>query len=51
MSPAAAPGSNAASLNELSHPLDKKAAYGLWEWGSVWRDCGLGGAAGSAASK
>jgi hypothetical protein len=38
MSPAVASGSKAASL-------DKKVVYGLWEWGSLWRDCGFGGTA------
>jgi uncharacterized damage-inducible protein DinB len=36
---------------QLGHPVDKKAAYGLWEWGSLWRECGFGGTAGSGASK
>jgi uncharacterized damage-inducible protein DinB len=27
---------------QLGYPIDKKAAYGLWEWGSLWRDCGFG---------
>jgi|HubBroStandDraft_3_1064219.scaffolds.fasta_scaffold536966_1 hypothetical protein len=44
MSPAAAPGSKAACL-------DKKVAYGLWEWGALWGDCGFEGTVGSAASK
>lgn len=36
---------------QLGHPIDKKAAYGLWEWGSLWRDCGFESAAESAPSK
>ncbi len=27
---------------QLGHAIDKKTAYGLWEWGSLWRDCGFG---------
>ena len=22
--------------------LDKKLNFGMWEWGSLWRECGLG---------
>jgi hypothetical protein len=56
MSPAAAPESKAASLDFRkalleTFAIDKKAACGLWEWGSLWRDCGFGNAAGRAASK
>jgi uncharacterized damage-inducible protein DinB len=27
---------------QLGHPVDTKAADGLWEWGSLWHNCGFG---------
>ena len=27
---------------QLGHPVPTKTGFGLWEWGSLWRDCGFG---------
>jgi uncharacterized damage-inducible protein DinB len=37
--------------HQANNPVPTKASYGLWEWGSLWRDCGFAGATGSASSK
>jgi uncharacterized damage-inducible protein DinB len=33
------------------HPVDPKVAYGLWERGSLWRDCGFGRPSGGTSSR
>jgi len=27
---------------QVGHPVPTKTGFGLWEWGSLWRDCGFG---------
>lgn len=27
---------------QAGHPLPPKTGFGLWEWGSLWRECGFG---------
>jgi len=27
---------------QVGHPVDAKTGFGLWEWGSLWRECGFG---------
>jgi uncharacterized damage-inducible protein DinB len=27
---------------QVGHPLPAKTGFGLWEWGSLWRECGFG---------
>jgi uncharacterized damage-inducible protein DinB len=27
---------------QVGHPLPAQAGFGLWEWGSLWRECGFG---------
>ena len=27
---------------QVGHPLPAKVGFGLWEWGSLWRECGFG---------
>ena len=26
---------------QLGMPVDSKASYGLWEWGTLWKECGF----------
>lgn len=26
---------------QLGMPVDRKASYGLWEWGTLWKECGF----------
>jgi uncharacterized damage-inducible protein DinB len=26
---------------QLGHPLPQKAGFGMWEWGSRWKECGF----------
>jgi uncharacterized damage-inducible protein DinB len=28
---------------QVGHPLPKQATFGMWEWGSRWKECGFGG--------
>ena len=28
---------------QLGHPLGKQAEFGMWEWGTRWKECGFGG--------
>src|SRR5271165_4529719 len=28
--------------HQLGHPLPPKINFGLWEWGTLWRECGFG---------
>jgi len=32
-----------ALARQLGHPLPKQATFGMWEWGSRWKECGFGG--------
>jgi len=42
MTPAAEPEPKAADLDcEPGHPIAAKAGFGLWEWGTLWRECGF----------
>lgn len=25
---------------QVGHPIDAKASFGLWEWGTLWKECG-----------
>jgi len=27
---------------QVGHPVPQKTVFGLWEWGSLWRECGFG---------
>ncbi len=36
---------------QVGHAVETKAAYGLWEWGTLWRDCGFGGRTESVSTK
>jgi uncharacterized damage-inducible protein DinB len=27
---------------QVGHPLPGQIGFGLWEWGSLWRECGFG---------
>jgi uncharacterized damage-inducible protein DinB len=36
---------------QVDHPVDAKAAYGLWERGSLLRQCGLGRTSGDLSSR
>jgi len=27
---------------QVGHPVPTKTGFGLWEWGSLWRECGFG---------
>ncbi len=27
---------------QVGHPVAPQIGFGLWEWGSLWRDCGFG---------
>jgi uncharacterized damage-inducible protein DinB len=27
---------------QVGHPLTAKVNFGLWEWGTLWRECGFG---------
>ena len=35
-------GQMAMLARQLGHPLDAKASYGLWEWGTLWKESGFG---------
>jgi uncharacterized damage-inducible protein DinB len=28
---------------QVGHPVPPKVAFGLWEWGTLWKECGYGG--------
>ncbi|MGD0360258.1 MAG: DinB family protein [Bryobacteraceae bacterium] len=28
---------------QMGHTLPKQATFGMWEWGSRWKECGFGG--------
>jgi hypothetical protein len=28
---------------QSGHPLSKQAVFGMWEWGTRWKECGFGG--------
>jgi uncharacterized damage-inducible protein DinB len=28
---------------QLGYPLPKQATFGMWEWGTRWKECGFGG--------
>jgi uncharacterized damage-inducible protein DinB len=28
---------------QVGHPMSPKVAFGLWEWGTLWKECGFGG--------
>jgi uncharacterized damage-inducible protein DinB len=28
---------------QVGHPVPTKATFGLWEWGTLWRECGFSG--------
>jgi uncharacterized damage-inducible protein DinB len=30
---------------QVGHPVDPKAAFGLWEWGTLWKECGFNASA------
>jgi uncharacterized damage-inducible protein DinB len=36
-------GQISALARQLGHPLPKQATFGMWEWGSRWKECGFGG--------
>lgn len=36
---------------QVGHPVPPKAGFGLWEWGTLWRDCGSAGGSGSGSEK
>jgi len=27
---------------QIGHPIPTKTGFGLWEWGTLWRECGFG---------
>ena len=27
---------------QAGHPVPTQTGFGLWEWGSLWRECGYG---------
>jgi hypothetical protein len=27
---------------QVGHPIPTKTGFGLWEWESLWRECGFG---------
>jgi len=27
---------------QLGHPVPAETGFGLWEWGTLWRECGFG---------
>jgi uncharacterized damage-inducible protein DinB len=27
---------------QVGHPIPPKLNFGLWEWGTLWRECGFG---------
>jgi uncharacterized damage-inducible protein DinB len=36
-------GQISALARQLGHPLPKQAGFGMWEWGTRWKECGFGG--------
>ena len=32
-----------ALARQLGHPLPKQATFGMWEWGTRWKECSFGG--------
>ncbi|MGB2626811.1 MAG: DinB family protein [Candidatus Acidiferrum sp.] len=36
-------GQIAMMARQVGHPLAPKIGFGLWEWGSLWKECGSGG--------
>ncbi len=28
---------------QVGHPVAPRIGFGLWEWGTLWKECGLGG--------
>jgi uncharacterized damage-inducible protein DinB len=32
-----------ALARQLGYPLPKQATFGMWEWGTRWKECGFGG--------
>jgi len=35
-------GQMAMLARQVGHSVPAKAGFGLWEWGTLWRDCGFG---------
>jgi uncharacterized damage-inducible protein DinB len=35
-------GQMAMLARQVGHPLPPQTGFGLWEWGTLWRDCGFG---------
>jgi uncharacterized damage-inducible protein DinB len=35
-------GQMAMLARQVGHPLPLQTGFGLWEWGSLWRECGFG---------
>jgi uncharacterized damage-inducible protein DinB len=35
-------GQMAMLARQVGHPVPAKTGFGLWEWGSLWRECGFG---------
>lgn len=36
-------GQIAMMARQVGHPLPPKIGFGLWEWGTIWKECGFGG--------
>jgi len=36
-------GQIAMMARQVGHPVPPKVAFGLWEWGTLWKECGYGG--------
>jgi uncharacterized damage-inducible protein DinB len=36
-------GQMALLAKQAGHPLPKEIGFGLWQWGTLWRECGFGG--------
>ncbi len=36
-------GQIAMMARQVGHPVPPKVTFGLWEWGTLWKECGYGG--------
>jgi uncharacterized damage-inducible protein DinB len=36
-------GQIAMMARQVGHPVPPKITFGLWEWGTLWKECGFGG--------
>ena len=39
-------GQIAMMARQVGHPVPPKITFGLWEWGTLWKECGFGGGPG-----